>query len=273
MRARILVAVICVPALLAIIFLLPPVGLSLLMAALCGVASHELLSSTGYVQNRRVLWFSVAAAVVIPLVNYTVPSQFGTAALLHLVFLFVTVLCALLLSDHENTDFPQIAAALFAGLIVPVLLCSLIRLRLMRYGIWYVLMPIVVAFSADAGALFSGMLFGRRKLAPRVSPKKTVEGAVGGTIIGVAMLLLYGLFLAKTQYLNINYVNLSFYGLAGSMICILGDLTFSVLKRQTGIKDYGRILPGHGGVLDRFDSMVFCAPLLELLILVIPAIR
>ncbi|HPE15538.1 MAG TPA: phosphatidate cytidylyltransferase [Oscillospiraceae bacterium] len=272
MRARILVAVICVPALLAVIFLLPPVGLALLMAALCGVAAHELLASTGYVKNRRILWFSVAAAVLVPLVGYVLPSRLGTTGILYLVFFFLVVLCAILLRDHDSTDFTEIAAAFFGALAVPLLLSSLVSLRLMRHGIWYVLMPIVVAFSADAGALFAGMLFGKRKLAPSVSPKKTVEGAIGGTVTGAVLLLLYGLFLSRTQYLEVRYGVLILYGLAGSLISILGDLTFSVIKRQTGIKDYGRILPGHGGVLDRFDSMVFCAPLLELLILVIPAI-
>ncbi len=135
-----------------------------------------------------------------------------------------------------------------------------------------VLLPLVSAFTSDASALFAGMAFGRHKLAPELSPKKTVEGAVGGLLGAIACTVLYGYIMQTGFGLAVSYPRLAVYGALGSLISQLGDLFFSYIKRQYGIKDYGNIFPGHGGVLDRFDSVVFCAPLTELLIRILPAL-
>ena len=108
-------------------------------------------------------------------------------------------------------------------------------------------------------------------MTPHLSPNKTWEGAVGGVLGGVIACLLYGLILLACGY-HVRFLMLPFYGVAGSIACQLGDLAFSAGKRIGGIKDYGRIIPGHGGALDRFDSMYFTAPLLEVLTFWLPAI-
>lgn len=161
----------------------------------------------------------------------------------------------------------------FAGVILPFFLASFVRLSLQPEGDYVVLLPFAAAFSSDAVALFVGSAFGRRKLAPSLSPKKTVEGAVGGLVGGVVVLMLYGLVVQVFFFCQINYFYLAIYGLLGSVIAQFGDLAFSYIKRECGLKDYGTIFPGHGGVLDRFDSVIFCAPLLEFLVRVLPAIR
>ena len=122
----------------------------------------------------------------------------------------------------------------------------------------------------DSGAYFAGRAFGKRKLCPVISPHKTVEGAVGGVISTVICMVLYGLVLQLAFDYKINYLLCIVYGVLGAVASILGDLTFSVIKRQTGIKDYGNLLPGHGGILDRFDSTSIVAPLVELLVFLIP---
>lgn len=99
-----------------------------------------------------------------------------------------------------------------------------------------------------------------------------MEGAAGGFLGAVIALLLYGLLLEKVWGLQVSYPLLALYGALGSLVSQLGDLSFSYIKREYGIKDYGNILPGHGGVLDRFDSVIFCAPLIELLVRLLPAI-
>ena len=121
-------------------------------------------------------------------------------------------------------------------------------------------MPLVAAFMSDAAALFTGMACGKHKLAPKASPKKTVEGAVGGLIGGVLGMIVFRIvfFFVTLQPLSIGWCMV--IGLVGAFMGQLGDLSFSVIKRQCGIKDYGRLLPGHGGVLDRFDSVIFAAP-------------
>ena len=106
---------------------------------------------------------------------------------------------------------------------------------------------------------------------PAISPHKTVAGGIGGAVCGAAMALLYGV-IVRACGLSANLVSLAAFGLVGSVVAQLGDLTFSAFKRQYGIKDYGNILPGHGGMLDRFDSMYYLAPLTELWMLLLPAI-
>ena len=160
----------------------------------------------------------------------------------------------------------------FLSVMIPFFMSSLLRLRLLEGWRYLIILPFLAAFISDAFALFAGMLFGKHKLAPELSPKKTVEGAAGGFLGAVIALLLYGLLLEKVWGLQVSYPLLALYGALGSLVSQLGDLSFSYIKREYGIKDYGNILPGHGGVLDRFDSVIFCAPLIELLVRLLPAI-
>ena len=121
-----------------------------------------------------------------------------------------------------------------------------------------------------AGAYFTGHFFGQHKLAPVISQHKTIEGAVGGMICSVVFMIVYSIVLQFGFGFQVNYLYAVIYGLFGSAVGILGDLCFSVVKRQTGIKDYGNLIPGHGGVLDRFDSMMMVGPLMEALLILIP---
>ena len=132
-----------------------------------------------------------------------------------------------------------------------------------------ILIPFVIAFSSDAGAYFTGFFFGKHKMAPVISQHKTVEGAIGGVISAVVCMVIYALILQFVNF-KVNYLYAVIYGLLGSGAGIFGDLCFSVIKRQTGIKDYGNIIPGHGGVLDRFDSMMMVGPLTEALLILLP---
>ena len=129
-----------------------------------------------------------------------------------------------------------------------------------------VLVPLVAAFCSDSAALFTGMACGKHKLAPKASPKKTVEGAAGGLVGGVLGMIVFRIifFFVTVQPLSIGWCMV--IGLVGAFMGQLGDLSFSIIKRQFGIKDYGRLLPGHGGVLDRFDSVMFIAPLVSIVV-------
>jgi phosphatidate cytidylyltransferase len=143
-------------------------------------------------------------------------------------------------------------------------------------GEFLYLIPFLGAWITDIFAYFCGMLFGRggkHPLIPEVSPKKTVEGSIGGTVFGSASYLLFGLAISLITAANSdivgvvltpNYVALAIYGLIISVVSQIGDLAMSWIKREHGVKDYGKIFPGHGGVLDRFDSVLITAPLLLL---------
>mgnify|MGYP001172888452 FL=1 len=173
----------------------------------------------------------------------------------------------------REKPFPvlHIFAALFAGFIIPALLGSLVRLRMMPEGRCYVLLPFIVAFVTDGGAYFVGIFFGKRHIFPHVSPKKSLEGCVGGIACVAAAAVLFGVILKYAAGFSPDFFALIVYGLAGGVVTELGDLAFSLIKREFGVKDYGNLLPGHGGILDRFDSMVFAAPALYILAVLWPA--
>jgi len=128
----------------------------------------------------------------------------------------------------------------------------------------------VIACINDAGAYLVGMRWGRHKLAPVVSPNKTIEGMLGGMGAAVIAMIVYCLILQLTEGFRINYFYALVYGVLGAGAGVFGDLCFSIIKRQTGIKDYGNLIPGHGGVLDRLDSMMTVAPLVEMLLILMP---
>ncbi len=186
------------------------------------------------------------------------------------VMLFLLVgLFACLLRHHDTVRTEEVMAGFVGGFILPYLLLSLWRIFEMEGGAFLVLLPLVAAWGSDTCALFAGMAFGKHKLAPVVSPKKTVEGAIGG-VIGATVIMLGVVFLMNRYAgLSIHYAGAAVMGAAGAAIGQLGDLSFSIIKRKSGIKDYSHIFPGHGGVLDRFDSVIFVAPVIELVLSVV----
>ena len=175
---------------------------------------------------------------------------------------------------HDKSIGFEAAACMFvAALVIPVMFSAIARLRAMELGRFYVLLPFVVTFSGDSGAYFVGRAWGKHKLAPVTSPKKTVEGAIGGVICAMVVMAIYGLVVTLAFGKNFAWVPAMICALVGAVMAIFGDLAFSHIKRQHKIKDYSNMLPGHGGVLDRFDSTIFVAPLVELVILLFPLVR
>ena len=143
------------------------------------------------------------------------------------------------------------------------------------YGAIPLIQEVVLAYgwvSEDMFAYFVGMTFGKHKMAPIISPKKSIEGVGGGVAAAVVGMLAYLLIMQLGFGCKVNYVYGILYAMLGSFMGVFGDLCFSAVKRQTGIKDFGNLIPGHGGVLDRFDSMIFVAPLTELLLITLPAV-
>ena len=133
------------------------------------------------------------------------------------------------------------------------------------YPSFWIVLTLAVPWMADSGAYFAGRFLGKHKLCEAISPKKTIEGAVGGLICGFLSSFLIGfIFTWIYKDVTINFIPLIIIGLINPVISIFGDLTFSIIKRSCNVKDYGSIMPGHGGMLDRFDSIILCAPLVFL---------
>lgn len=271
MKTRVIVSVIGIPLLLAVIFLAPLWGMGIVTALIASVSAYEFMRASAPALPLRMKIYPMLSAAAIPL---GISLDLGSVATLAAAFLlFLALFCEIMLSfrDEKPLDFAVAAMGLTCGVIMPLLLSSLVRLGGDGRGSVYMLLPLVAAFITDTGAYFIGSAMGRHKLAPRLSQHKTIEGSAGGFIFAVLGMLAYGLILRACGY-AVNLPVMASYGLLGSLACQLGDLSFSAVKRQTGIKDYGNLIPGHGGMLDRFDSMCLTAPMLELLVLWVPAI-
>lgn len=164
----------------------------------------------------------------------------------------------------------QIMCALFNVVYAPVMLSCIYLVRSLPYGVYSVWMIFISSWICDTCAYAVGMLIGRHKMTPKLSPKKSIEGAVGGIAGSAVVGALYGYFVVEPVITEQN-VTWAFVLISavGAVISQIGDLAASAIKRNHEIKDYGRLIPGHGGVMDRFDSVIFTAPMIYLLVLVL----
>lgn len=269
MKKRVIFGVVGLIFVLLALYRFPPIVLEAALAALSALATYELLGSTRLVRDRVMLALAVLYSLTYAFSLSTMAKAQPYSAMLSHILLtvFLLALFARLLQKHATVGAQEAACAAFGGICLPYLLLSLIRIfQIPQIGPFLVLLPLVAAWGSDTCALFAGILFGKHKLAPVVSPKKTVEGAVGGVVGATVIMLAVVAVFNRFTPVDIPFFAAAVLGAVGAVIGQLGDLTFSVIKRQTGIKDYGHIFPGHGGVLDRFDSVIFVAPVVELVL-------
>ena len=267
MLKRTITGVILIAVLAVVLLFMPEISVTALIGLMVMVAADELLKNTGLVDNPRLIVYAKWMAVSVSCASYFADSYVSPLILI----LVATVFCfSEMLRTHGQLPFQQVAMTMIAGLLIPFLLAALVRIRIMDNGVYFIVAPFVMAFLPDVGAYFVGCAIGKHKLCPAISPKKTVEGLFGGFLGGVVGMVAYGLVLQHFFGFQVNYLFACIYGVLGAAGATFGDLMFSVIKRQTGIKDYGKLLPGHGGILDRFDSVTVVAPLAELLLLILP---
>ena len=271
MLTRIIVAVIAIPILVLIIFFAPLWVLGVVVGGIAAGSAWELLRCAVPGTPARMRAVAAVCAFFIPFCGVFFPA--GRVYEIALFFLFAYLFCELMLSFRKEERLPLegVTAALLAGAVMPILLSGIVRLGAREHGSVYVLLPFVTAFSCDSGAYFAGLGLGKRKLFPHLSPNKTLAGCIGGFLSAVVFQLLYGLILRAAGF-EVRFAVMAVYGFLGALACQLGDLSFSAVKRLCGVKDYGSLIPGHGGMLDRFDSMFWVAALTELLVSWVPAI-
>jgi phosphatidate cytidylyltransferase len=166
--------------------------------------------------------------------------------------------------------FADVAAVFMSITYVAVSFTSMSLTRYMKNGVYVFVLVFVAAWMCDIFAYFTGRIFGRHKLAPHLSPKKTVEGSIGGILFAIFGCVLYGFIVERVTDLNANYVTLALIGFVLSIISQIGDLWASLIKREYGIKDYSQMMPGHGGIMDRFDSILAISTVLMALAMVFP---
>ncbi len=275
MKQRVITAIIALTGLIIILFFFETPAFNVATGIVSALAVYELLHSTKFISSKFVLSICVVFAFFFPLLHF----QLLKTHILLIGIFFLMVLGFSFILGHERLTLPSICTAFLVSLVIPVVFSVSIVIRDGFYpdGLFYYILVLGGGWFEDSGAYFVGIFFGKHKLAPKISPKKTIEGAVGGVLFTVLGFLLAGFLYSLVMELQGEIIEVSYLTLAISApICavagILGDLFASVIKRQTGIKDYSNLLPGHGGVMDRFDSVLFVSPVLYAIISFIPII-
>ncbi|MDI6618266.1 MAG: phosphatidate cytidylyltransferase [Clostridiales bacterium] len=257
LKKRVITAIIALPLLFAAVI----INKYIFFCALCLISIiglYEYYSAAGKTGVKPMIGLGVVSGLVLLLLTL-----FGGN--INYMTLFIAIIMLIVLSVpifNNRYNFLSSAVTIIGVLYLPFLFRYLYLIRAIQntgvYLIWFVF---IVAWMSDTFAYFTGRAFGRNKLCPAISPKKTVEGSIGGIIGSTVGCIIYGLLLAKYNIIDIHVIDLLIIGISGSIISQIGDLAASAIKRNAGIKDYGNIMPGHGGILDRFDSILFAAPL------------
>ncbi len=223
-------------------------------------AVYEMLKCNGLNKNAALSIPMYLIALLPAMARYVEKADFY-----RLVFSLIFVCSFLVLSAYtfikKKPEIGKVISSWFFSLYAAAGFTSLVLLADIKNGTWHIMFfAFIAAWVTDSCALICGMLFGKHKLLPSVSPKKTVEGAVGGVVCCVIAFCLYAWLLERfLDYQIASYLLIALCGLLCGIVAVIGDLLFSAVKRASGIKDFGNLMPGHGGVLDRFDSLVSIA--------------
>ena len=269
MKIRLISAFLAMPLLFLVLYFLPGWCLCFAIAVVTAASAYEILCVTKLAEKNKIaLTLSLIMAAAIPLSAYYALPVSG-------VFCFLCFVCALSLVaffDYGYMTFERICICFFTAVVIPLFLSGIVRISLLGNGIYFTIFPFVVAWCCDTAAYFSGRFLGRHKLAPLISPKKTIEGAVGGLAGGMIGMAVTGFIMGYFFHKTPDYFALLVLGGICAVVSQIGDLFMSLIKRNYDTKDYGSIMPGHGGVLDRFDSVIFATPAVEAMLLVFPRI-
>lgn len=273
MKKRIIFGLLCAGGGILMMFLRDTFLFTIAAMVVCFLVVYELNHAIK-LQNKPIMVLSIAVGTLFPvycIYKDRVESFTGLNIKAHyLICLYVILLFILMLCEFEKTKFEDVAGVVISSLGLPYAVSRLLYFRdideffpdrgyTSQHGLFLILFAFFAAWFTDASAYFAGSFFGKHKMCPNISPKKTWEGAVGGVVGGVAsVVILYAVF-SNFVFENPenNYLGVILIAVVLSIVSMCGDLSASVVKRNFGIKDFGNLVPGHGGVMDRFDSEVF----------------
>jgi len=261
LKSRVLVAVVGVPLLVWVVLGAPTVMMMYALCVLAGIGGMELQQCVSGGNKSGLIALSSLVPALTVAWYYEQPAHI---ALLMLIGAMVFFGCAIV--KGGEVKFSQIMAGLFGGFAIGYAFSAFLRIEAMGLHRAWLLLPFILSFACDTFAYFVGCTIGKHKLAPKVSPKKSIEGSVGGIVGNVLCGLLFAFVMDKWFGGGIGYGAMVILALACGVVAQIGDLSFSLIKREFGIKDYGKLFQAHGGVLDRFDSVLFVAPVIEIIL-------
>lgn len=262
MKTRIISAAVAIALLVAALYLHSTLVFNVAFSMIGAMMVYEVIRAVGVNKEYLVLIPSVLAAFSAPLI-----ARFydGYAVYFVLLIVYVSVCMSAMFKSHADLNFETIYLVMSETVLISASMLSLILIQKLSgsLSVLYLILTFCGAWFADTGAYFAGTFFGKHKLCPTISPKKTVEGLLGGFIANALLFVLYG-FIFLRPIGAPNYLLLTFMGVMCALLGVIGDLSASIIKRKYGIKDYGNIMPGHGGAMDRFDSVVLVSPFMAI---------
>ncbi|MGL5972807.1 MAG: phosphatidate cytidylyltransferase [Oscillospiraceae bacterium] len=258
MKTRVVTSLLGTVVLVVALLLYKTFYFNVVLSLIAIIAISELFNSL-FKQKKFIFLF---LNYTIPLYFIILPNTYRYDFLFYYLFLLSLMNVILLLKYHESVEINQMMLFILASILISVVLNLLVVVRDIDndLGVLFLLLSLCSAWISDIGAYFSGYFFGKRKLSPKISPEKTVEGAVGGVFLSVLVSFLATVITNYIFNLQISVVFTLTVSLCASIIGIIGDLMASIIKRQNNIKDFGDVMPGHGGIIDRFDSVFFTLP-------------
>lgn len=245
------------------------VMLNILTSTIAGMAMIEIFSVMGIPNLYYIIVPTLLFVIVMPITGFCLIWDF--------FWYIYTIIMFGIMILNKSLKFKNIAVIYTMAILITFSLNKLIGLRDLgeRYNNFYVLLALTIAWMSDTGAYFFGKLFGKTKLCPTISSGKTVEGLIGGFLTCLVSTFIVSLIFSKCIFFehHINYFALIAISAVGSLVSVFGDLSFSVIKRNCHVKDFGDIIPGHGGILDRFDSLIFVAPYTYFFVKIFPIVN
>lgn len=276
LKSRLITAVILIPIVIAALFLLTPGSFALVTLAVCVLAAWEWGQLAGFSSRPQRMVLAILCGLLLALMMFALPAyrqlQISGSLWLSLVWWLAALVLVVFYPHSARLWRHSRSLRLVFGLLTIVpFFWGMMALRLSNYeqnhasGAWSLLYVMLLVWGADSGAYLFGKLFGKHKLAPKVSPGKTWEGFIGGLLTSAAISWLFASYVP----LHVAPLILLICSVMAALASVLGDLTESMFKREAGIKDSGDLIPGHGGILDRIDSLCAAIPVFACLMLLV----
>lgn len=244
--------------------------ISVCVAVIALIGMYEFFKVTGLLKKKTPALFVAFAFSVLLYALAIFADGFLKENLMMLIAAYIFVLMVAMVLFHDNFSFSDGALSFLGSLYISIFFLHIIFIRQGEFGNLNIWLIFISAWATDTFAYFAGRALGKHKLCPKISPKKTVEGAIGGTVGCVVAICLYAFLCGKYQGIGVNYISAVVFAVLTAVFSQFGDLAASCIKREYGVKDYGNLIPGHGGILDRFDSALLISPLVYYFTLYFP---